>query len=255
MALIACPECSRDVSESAISCPQCGHPIAKMAAQAASSSATAAGVASKSLFEVGKAKFVLDEIAALSSQKTRNWVYLVIGAPAIIAAIFAWLNQGGLVAVGVTVLSFIVLAMIHVDQGRLATTGKVSKFEEDMAALTERYREQSNVSNLIEYHGRNLFLDMQFSINPARVAEFKRVSTFDHIWWYVLAALVAGAGYYLALSWCYGLAGGLAVLGFLSRKAALEVVGVGGANLHLYTKAGDAKAIANKLSEAIEVDA
>lgn len=253
MALIACPECSRDVSESAISCPQCGHPIAQTAAQGATSSAAPANGASKALFEVGKAKFVLEEIAALSSQKTRSWVYLVIGAPAIIAAIVAWMNQGGMVAIGVTVLVFIVLAKIHVDQGRLATTGKVSEFEEDMAQLTERYREQSKPSTLIEYRGRNLFLDMQFSINPARVAEFKRVSNFDHVAWYVLAALVAGAGYYMALPWCYGVAVALAVLGFLSRKAALEVVGVGGANLHLYTKAGDVKAITNQLSQAIEI--
>jgi hypothetical protein len=27
MALIKCPECGRDVSESATSCPNCGHPI------------------------------------------------------------------------------------------------------------------------------------------------------------------------------------------------------------------------------------
>lgn len=27
MALMSCPECSREVSSAAVSCPQCGHPI------------------------------------------------------------------------------------------------------------------------------------------------------------------------------------------------------------------------------------
>jgi len=30
MALIKCPECGRDVSESAVSCPNCGHPIGQV---------------------------------------------------------------------------------------------------------------------------------------------------------------------------------------------------------------------------------
>lgn len=29
MALIQCPDCSRDVSSSAQACPHCGHPVAK----------------------------------------------------------------------------------------------------------------------------------------------------------------------------------------------------------------------------------
>jgi len=29
MALIKCPECGRDISDSAVSCPNCGHPINK----------------------------------------------------------------------------------------------------------------------------------------------------------------------------------------------------------------------------------
>ena len=31
MALIACPECGREVSSAAASCPQCGHPITRQA--------------------------------------------------------------------------------------------------------------------------------------------------------------------------------------------------------------------------------
>jgi len=33
MALIDCPECSKEVSESAASCPHCGHPIGKVQPQ------------------------------------------------------------------------------------------------------------------------------------------------------------------------------------------------------------------------------
>src|SRR5262245_39019801 len=33
MALISCPECSRQVSDRAASCPKCGHPIARQSAR------------------------------------------------------------------------------------------------------------------------------------------------------------------------------------------------------------------------------
>jgi len=40
MALIHCPECNKEISDSVISCPLCGYPISKIKHQKASTNST-----------------------------------------------------------------------------------------------------------------------------------------------------------------------------------------------------------------------
>lgn len=244
MALISCPECNNQVSDAALSCPSCGHPL--------QSSTTQGQPEKRELFKTKKDNFVLDEIAAISSMKTRNWVYLVIGLPAIVAAIFSWMNQSTLIAVGVTVVALIVLAFIHVDEGSIASTGAVTDIEEDMDEVSQRYHQALNQSDLVTYRGRNTFLDMQFSVNPKRIAEFSKTASYGHVVMLGLAALIAVAAQQLNVPLAYGAAVAVALIGFLSRKASLEITGVGGAKMELFTNAGDIKRIVAELTEAIE---
>ena len=246
MALISCPECNNQVSDAAASCPSCGHPM-----QAQAAPQTEARPDKRELFKTKDANFVLHEIAAVASTKTRNWVYLVIGLPAIAMVIFAWMNQGALIAGAATVAGLFVLGFIHVDQGRIASTGDVTDIEEDMDKVSQRYHEAIK-QQLVTYNGRNTFLDMQFSINPERVAEFSQAASFRHIWMYVLGLITAAAAFEMNLMWLYGAAVAFALLGVMSRKAALEVTGVGGAKVQLFTRAGDIKRVIDELTQAIE---
>ena len=121
-----------------------------------------------------------------------------------------------------------------------------------MEKVTLRYHNALDESSLVAYKGRNMFQDMQFSVNPERIAEFSKASSNGHIWFYVLGvgAFVAGNQYSTALFYIAGAV--LLGLGFLSRKAALQVTGVGGAKMELYTRAGDVKQVIQELTESIE---
>lgn len=251
MALVSCPECSNQVSDAAVSCPSCGHPLQSQM-QATAVEQAAPKSEKKELFKADGANFVLDEIAAVSSVKTRNWVYLVVGLPVIAAVIFSWMNQDWPVAAVVTVIGLFILGFIYVDQGQIASTGNITDIKEDMEKVSQRYHDSLNQSELVVYTGRNTFLDMQFSVNPDRVAEFSKASSYGHIWMYVLAVVVAAGASELAIPLLYAGAAGLALLGFLSRKASLEITGVGGAKLQLYTKAGDIKRVIEELTRSIE---
>lgn len=253
MPLVSCPECSNQVSDAAVSCPSCGHPLQQIPqTQQAPQIQPAPQPEKRELFKTKKDNFVLDEIAAVSSLKTRNWVYLVIGLPAIIATIFAWMNQGGAIAVAVTVVALIILAFIHVDEGRIASTGAVTEVEEDMEEISQRYHQALKTIELVTYQGRNTFVDMQFSVNPERIAEFSKTSSYGYLVMVGLGILTAVAGQQMQIPFLYGAAVAIILLGVLSRKASLEIRGVGGAKMELYTKAGDIKQVIAELTKAIE---
>ncbi|WP_417225788.1 zinc ribbon domain-containing protein [Amphritea sp.] len=248
MALVACYECGKQISDAAVACPSCGHPLT--ATQAVVTEAVKTEKAE--IFKAGGANLVLAEIAALSCLKTRNWVYLLIGVPILAVVVYAWLKMEWPLAVGVTVVGFFVLAFIHTDAGRIASTGNVTDVDEDMDKVTQRYHQVVDPNKLVVYQGRNFFQDMHFSINPVRIAEFSQASYFSHIWLYLIGvgALVAADQYNVPVLYIVG--GALLCFGFLSRKAALTITGVGGAKMVLYTKAGDIKKVIQQLTSAIE---
>lgn len=252
MALISCPECSNQVSDAAASCPACGHPMQASEITTAAPQ-TAHKPEKKELFKAGGANFVLDEIAAVSSVKTRNWVYLVIALPAMVAVAWGWMSQEWPIAVGITIAGLIVLAFVHVDQGVIASTGDTyTDIKEDMDKVSKRYHDCVNTEGLVVYTGRNTFLDMQFSVNPSRVAEFSHGSFNKHVWLYVIGVIAAAAGFELQLMPLYIVAAALIALGVLSRRAALDITGVGGAKMQLYTKPSDVKRVVTELTQSIE---
>lgn len=248
MALVSCPECSNQVSDAAVACPSCGHPLK----ESNTPKAETPQPEKNELFKAGGSNLVLAEIAAISCIKTRNWVYLVIGLPVIIAVIFAWLNMEWPLATGITVAGLFILGFIYVDKGSIASTGNITDIDEDMEKVSQRYHNSLGASSLVVYKGRNMFQDMQFSVNPERIAEFSKASSNGHISLYLLGfgAFVAGNQYNTPLLYIVGAV--LLSLGFLSRKAALQVTGVGGAKMELYTRAGDVKKVIQELTESIE---
>lgn len=248
MALISCPECNNQVSDAAVACPSCGHPLQESTPAAVEKPQQV----KNELFKAGGANLVLAEIAAIACVKTRNWVYAVIGLPVIIAIIIAWMNLDWPLATGITVLGFIILGFIHVDQGSVASTGNITEIDEDMDKVTQRYHDSIDASSLVIYKGRNTFQDMHFSVNPERIAEFSQASSNGHIWFYALGfgAFVAGFQYAIPLLYIVGAV--LICFGFLSRKAALQITGVGGAQMELYTRAGDITQVIQELTQSIE---
>lgn len=248
MALVSCPECSNQVSDAALACPSCGHPLNEDSPV----SVKKPQPVKNELFKAGGANLVLAEITAIACVKTRNWVYAVIGLPVIAAVIFSWLNLDWPLATGITVVGFIIMGFIHVDQGSVASTGNITEIDEDMDKVTQRYHDSIDASSLVIYKGRNTFQDMHFSVNPERIAEFSQASSNGHIWFYALGigAFFAGNQYNVPLLYIVGAT--LICFGFLSRKAALQITGVGGAQMELYTRAGDIKQVIQELTLSIE---
>ena len=268
MALIVCPECEHKVSDAAVSCPSCGHPMQPIAADAgkASTGGVEPGVAQsgrRELFKAGDSNFVLSEVAAVSCIKTRSWVWMFIGLPLVAAIIFSWLQLAWPYALGVSIVAMVLLGILYVDQGIIASTGSVTDIDEDMGQVNQRYLDAMKGQSLVLYQGGNSCLNMSFAINPERVAEFKQQSSLGHIWLYLLGMGCIAAGYFyplpslnlqeaVSLPLLY-LPGGLALLlGLLTRKAALEVVGVGGAKVRLHTRCGDVKRVVNELAGHIQ---
>lgn len=250
MALVSCPECNNQVSDAAVSCPSCGHPMQPEQTVVASQPKQ---VEERSeLFKAGGSNFVLNEIAAVSSVKTRNWVWLVIGLPVIVAVVFAWMRLDWPFAAGVTVVGLVVLGFLAVDEGVIASTGNVTPIKEDMEAVSQRYHTALDESALVTYQGRNTFLDMQFSVNPARISEFSKVASTKHFWLYGMGMVVCAAGYQLTIPMLYVIGAAVLLLGFLARKASLEVIGVGGAQMTLHTKASDIERVLAQLTQSIE---
>jgi len=90
----------------------------------------------------------------------------------------------------------------------------------------------------------------------------KQQSSLNHIWFYLLGLGCIGAGYFyqvpmiylheeLSLPLLYLPGGAALLLGVMTRKSALEVIGVGGAKMRLYTRCGDVKQVVTELSEQI----
>ncbi|BBB25795.1 zinc ribbon domain-containing protein [Amphritea japonica] len=248
MALVSCPECNNQVSDAAVACPSCGHPLK----EASPVTVEKPEPIKNELFKAGGANLVLAEIAAIACVKTRNWVYAVIGLPLVIAVIFAWMSLDWPLAAGITFVGLVILGFIHVDQGSVASTGNITDIDEDMDKVTQRYHDSIDASSLVIYKGRNTFQDMHFSINPERIAEFSQASSNGHIWFYALGigAFIAGFQYYIPLLYIVGAV--LICFGFLSRKAALQITGVGGAKMELYTRASDIKQVIQELTQSIE---
>ena len=251
MALISCPECSNQISDAAVSCPACGHPMQAIETKV-SPPVEQPKVDKKELFQAGKSKFVLAEITAISQVKTRNWVWLVIGLPVVIGIIIAWMNLDGFIATGLTVAGLIILGFLYADEGKIATTGKVTEFDDDMEQVSNKFHKSVGKDNLIIYKSRNPFLEFNFSINPERVAEFKQESSYSHIWFYALGIIALIAANQLYIPLLYGVGAVMLVLGFLTRKAALEITGVGGAQVNLYTSPGDIKKVIEALTRSLE---
>lgn len=251
MALVSCPECSNQVSDAAVSCPSCGHPM-QPAQQEIATPQTKPKEDKKELFKAGGSNFVLDEIAAVSSVKTRNWVYLAIVLPIIIAIIAAWMKMEWPIAVGVTIAGMMIISIFHVDEGKIASTGNITDISENMDVVSQRYHDSISDGDLIIYKGRNTFVDMNFSINPERVAEFSQASSNSHIWLYAIGVIAIALGYELNTPLFYAAGAAIAVLGFMIRKASLEITGVGGAKVQLYTKANDVKRVLEDLTQSIE---
>ncbi|MGB0468937.1 MAG: zinc ribbon domain-containing protein [Pontibacterium sp.] len=249
MALLSCPECSNQVSDAAASCPSCGHPVNRETHQK-----NDRNLENTELFKAGSSNFVLPEIAAVSCVKTRNWVYLVVGLPVIGGTVLAWMQLDWLLALGVTVAALIILGFIHINKGVIASTGNTTDIDEDMDKVNQRYQESMSQRKLITYQSRNTLINMSFSINPERIAEFSKAPSLGHIWLYV-CGLAAGALAYLFFYNAPAIhvaAAALIVLGFLSRKSALQVTGVGGARMELYTRSGDIDKVIQELTQFIE---
>lgn len=251
MALVSCPECNNQVSDAAVSCPSCGHPM--QPSQPVSSHPSPEPKEMKTeLFKAGGSNFVLNEIAAIASIKTRNWVHFVIGLPIMIAIIYGWMQLEWPLALGITVVGAVVLGLLAVDEGLIASTGNITEIKEDMNQVSERYHSSLKKDDLVVYNGRNTFLDMQFSVNPERISEFSKSACYKHFWLYGLGVVSIVAGNQINLPILYIIGAAVILLGFLVRKASLEVIGVGGAQMKLYTKAGDIERVITELSESIE---
>ncbi|GGK70825.1 zinc ribbon domain-containing protein [Amphritea balenae] len=250
MALISCSEGSNQISDAAISCPTCGHPQQPLA----SAPVAKPKQEKKELFKAGGSNFVLAEIAAMSSTKTRNWVWVVIGLPVAFAIIFGWLSFDWPIAVGITVAGLFILGFIYNDKGLIASTGNITEIEEDMEKVSQRYHDSIKQDDLVVYQGKNMFIDMNFTINPERIAEFSKSSSNGHYWLYVLGASGFATGFMLQEPFLYIITTALIILGIMSRKAALEVTGVGGAKMELYTRSGDIQTVIQDLTQSIEAN-
>ena len=84
-------------------------------------------------------------------------------------------------------------------------------------------------------------------------SEFSKASSLSHFGLYALGIVgfVVGAQYNMPA--LYAVAAAFLVLGFLSRKSALEITGVGGAKMELYTRAGDVESVIQELTQKIEL--
>lgn len=101
MALIDCPECSKQVSDAATSCPQCGYPIHRPASAQASPShpdvqtIEATGKGPKFAQLIGMLGFVYGLIYMFLSDTTTGGIIAIIGLSVyIIARITAWWLHG-----------------------------------------------------------------------------------------------------------------------------------------------------------------
>ena len=253
MALVSCPECRHQVSDAASSCPSCGHPINPAEQTAATSSAASQSPAAEKtqLFKAGGDNFVLNEIAALSSIKTRDWALLTIAVPVFAAIVYAWLNMAWPFAAGITVACLLLLAFLVVDEGVIASTGNVTPVSENMTQVAERYHSALSSDELIVYKGRNTFVDMSFTVNPRRVSQFSKKYSLRDFIFYILGIAAIAAGYQMNAPLFYIIGAVVLVLGFLMRKSTLEVVGVGGAKMKLYTKASDINRVVTELTQSI----
>ena len=73
MALISCPECSKEISDKADFCPHCGFTNQNTAT--ATAPARSEEIVNREVFKAANHSFVLGEITSISRIETRGWVF------------------------------------------------------------------------------------------------------------------------------------------------------------------------------------
>ena len=157
-----------------------------------------------------------------------------------------------LYALGITIVGLVITSIVHVDEGVIASTGNLTEFKEDMDKLSQRYHGAMDKVNIVTYKKSNAFVDMQFSINSSKLTEFAKKPSFNHFLFYAAETVALFIGDHFTLSEFFVGAALLFIIGFLSRKTALEVNGVGGSKVSLYTKPKDINKVVNELTKEIE---
>ena len=116
MALTACPECEREVSDQAQACPGCGHPLAAKSAPQEASRAPSRG---------RRLSFSAIMLILLPAVGLVSMLFWVSGLP-LIVAIDAWETTTALVVIGSAV--FMAIDAYQIGMGDDGTDGPVSWF-------------------------------------------------------------------------------------------------------------------------------
>jgi len=247
MALVQCVECNKDISDQALSCPHCGIPLL---VQDQNSNAPNTS-AKNELFEADDHTFVLSEITSLSEVSTRQWAVMVVGIPLLILNIYAWQYfDSWMMPTVIIVASLILIGIFYTNDGRIYSTGSVREVSDSMSEIRQNYENRVGINNLVKYSQKTLFLNIEFTINPNRVASYTSFTTSDHWIYYLIGVAALTLASYTGND-IFAVGGLFIVLGYFARRGGVCIDGVGGSSEKIFTRMKDVNLIKHQLADKI----
>lgn len=263
MALINCSECGHEISSKAVTCPHCGCPTNVQPTNIDGN----IGVEKKEIFKVANSSFVLSEIVSISEFGWRKW--LVTIHIVITLALMGIISKEALkseypnflcgVVMAVLLISFIILYFLLLKSREVSTTGDSINFSGSYEQISDEYLERVPASSIVEYEGKNPIRTMNFIINTDRVANFNYSYDLGLFWLLIIASLILGSvaafihsssqtnAYILAGITCVTI-----IIGIMSIRTNINIVGVGGKSISLYTTLKDSSRIQKELESKIK---
>lgn len=223
----------------------------------------------KEIFQIGRSSFVLSEIVALSEFGYRRWVAAFV---AFLTLVFTFaLFQGMVMDSDDSTMSDISIffctttllmglgfaAVLLEKRKQVATTGDLKRLEGSYLPVLENYSKRVPSSRLVRYSKKDLLYSMNFVINTDRVSSFEVKTEFNFWIWLIIFCVVSSVSLMMMESaplWgvlmFFG-SGVLLLIGVLSIRSTIQIVGVGGKEVQLHTSRSDAQKLENELKSKI----